>query len=241
MTPANIYQLEVKSSLSSGRSLFMKLGFTFLLGFPFVLVDLPVRIQAAGLVMILLFAGFLGAAITCVHRRSEGHLTKLKLLPLPRWLIYTDLTLASAAVDILQMGLLLGLFLTVRGDGSTAGSVIVMAGLFLSNVLLLDGLGVGLGALARSNSEVHLAGALGVGVIAFLSGLFPVPARLQGFVSATSRFSPPAHLMNALTAAGAASETTPPPVSLSAAWAVVTAGVVGVLLLRHSCGRGGPA
>ena len=42
----------------------------------------------------------------------------------------------------------------------------------------------------KSNSEVHLAGAVGVGILALASGLLPVPARIRAIVYAVAKISP---------------------------------------------------
>ena len=48
--------------------------------------------------------GLFGAAVTRVRRRSEGHLTRLRLLPVAPWRVWADLLLAGAAIDLLQFG-----------------------------------------------------------------------------------------------------------------------------------------
>jgi hypothetical protein len=47
-----------------------------------------------------------------------------------------------------------------------------------------------LGAISHSSQEVHLIGAFGVAIIAFVSGLFAVPERIAGVIDATTAVSP---------------------------------------------------
>jgi len=198
MRAANVFQLEVGAALAGGRRLVLRFGLPMLLGLPFVLAHMPAGARATGLVMLVLFTSFFGAAVAVVRRRSEGVEERLRLLPIPRGIVLGDQLLASAAVDVLQMGPVLALFVAVNGHAVGWGEAVGAAGLFAVVAVLLNLLGMLLAGRMRSNPEVHLTGALAVGVIAFLSGLFPVSARLAPMVGAVAAWSPVAWLASAL-------------------------------------------
>lgn len=225
MMPENVFQLELAAALSNRRRLLMRLGLPLLLGLPFVLAAMPAAVRAGGLVMLVLFIGFFGAAVSAVRRRTEGLETRLRVLPVSTRTVRFDLILAGSLVDVLQTAPLLVLFALVNAAQSEPGALLVAAGLLVWVVLALNLLGLLLAALMRSNPEVHLAGALAVGLIAFASGLFPAFDRLRPVVAAVSAWSPVAWLAGALqrtaegnTGYGAAAQ----------AWA---AGALGLFLL----------
>ncbi len=214
MTVANVFQLEMASTLADRRTLVMRLALPLLLSLPFVLIvasdggegapalAMPAQAKVAGLVMLLLFLTFFGAAVGIVRRRSEGQMERLRLLPLRRWVVMLDLLLAGAAVDLIQAASVLGLYLLVNAHGGlSAASALLVAGLLCAAVMLLNLLGMLLAGVMRSNPEVHLLGALAVGLIAFVSGLLPVPQRVRPMVDVTAAWNPIAALARALTAA----------------------------------------
>ncbi len=236
MTPANVFQLEIASALAGRRTLLMRLGLPCLLALPFVLFAMPVRARVAGLVMLVVFVSFFGAAVGQVRRRNDGHLTRLRLLPIPPWLVWCDQLLASAAADFAQMAPPLLLFVIVNGRTFSPWPLLGAAGLFCAAVLLLNGLGMLLALAMKSNPEVHLAGALAVGVIAFFSGIFPVPPRVQGIVGAVASWSPVARFASAFAGLADGSARTGPG---AAVVGLVALAVVAVALaLRSVEGRG---
>ncbi len=199
MRPANVFQLELATVFANKRGLILKLVFTFLIGFPFVLVAMPSQVRVSGLMMLVLFTSFFGAAVSLVRRRTDGHLDHLKLLPIPVWSVLGDFVLSGAVVDIAQVGILLALFVLLNVSGATFGTLISIAGLFFISVLLLNLLGMILGYVMKSNPEVHLIGALAVAFIAFISGIIPVPAILHRFVQIILPWNPVALLARYLT------------------------------------------
>lgn len=190
MRPINLFRLELLSALATPRKAALRIGLALLLGSPFALIDMPLRVRVGGLILLILFNGLFGAAVSAVRSRESGRMTVLRLLPLPGWLRIMDTALAGAMVDLLQSGPLIILFLLVAGPG--AGPVLgasVLLGL-LACLALLNLAGILLGSLVRTNAEVHLGGALAVGLAAFLSGLIPVTKSLTGLVAATASISP---------------------------------------------------
>jgi len=200
MKPANLCQLELAAALANRRALMARLAMPLLLALPFVLVAMPPRVQAAGLVMLLLFVAMFGAAVAMVRRRTDGRLARLKLLPIPRALVVLDLLLASVAVDLLQSAGVFALYVLVNAPAPTAGSILVLAGWACAVIVLLNALGMLLAAVARSNAEVHLYSALAVGLVAVAAGLFPLPGRIAPLVRSVAAWNPVARLADALAA-----------------------------------------
>ncbi|UCD50044.1 MAG: ABC transporter permease [Phycisphaerales bacterium] len=155
-----------------------------LLALPFILVGMPARAQAAGIVMVILFTGFFGTAVAHVHLREDRYLERLMLLPVSRASLTLDLVLASIVSRFVPTALVLGAFVIVNGRVVSGGELIVLAGQLCATLLLLTLLGMGIAWLARSNAEVHLFGALTVGLIAAVSGVMPAPQRLAPMTAA---------------------------------------------------------
>ena len=202
MKPSNVFQLEMASVSYSRRALTLKVLFTIFLGFPFVVIAMPMKVRISGLMMLLIFSSFFGAAVTIVRRRTDGHLSRLRLLPIPLWKIMGDFILSGALVDMLQMGSVLTLFLIVNGQNIHIGNCMITAGMFCITVVLLNILGLFLGLAFKSNSEVHLVGALLTGIIALFSGILPVPSRLEWLIGTISRMNPLTLLHHSLTVSG---------------------------------------
>ncbi len=198
MNTANVCQLEIAGALVRPRILAMKLGAAFLLGLPFLVVAMPMRVRVVGLLMLTLFTCFFGAAVATVRSRSEGRMTRLWLLPIPRWQIIGDQVLAGGFVDALQLGPLFALFVVLYGQRVNVAAWVQVGVLLCASLLALNLLGLALGRILRSNPEVHLFGALGVGVLAFFSGLIPVPPFLRGAPGILSAANPLSRLAESM-------------------------------------------
>ncbi|MCF8131482.1 MAG: ABC transporter permease [Deltaproteobacteria bacterium] len=190
MMPHNVFQLETAAFLANRRGLIIRLGFTALLGLPFVVIAMPLQIRLSGLSFIIIFVTFFGAAVSSVRRKREGHYERLKVLPLPLWNIQMDMMLAGALVDFIQTGFLLVLFMVFYGTSITLGAILKISGLFILTLVLFNALGMMLACLVKNNSEVHLFGALGAFILAFLSSLMPVPAAIQKWILVIDRWNP---------------------------------------------------
>ncbi|MBI4772714.1 MAG: ABC transporter permease [Deltaproteobacteria bacterium] len=198
MKPINVFRLELCSAFSSVRTLVFRLGVAFLLGAPFVFIAMPVRIRVVGLVMLTLFTSFFGTAVSLVRARSEGRLTRLRVLPIPGWRMASDQLFAWSLVDFAQTGPLMFLLVAVSGHPISPGLGLRLAGLYCITVLLLNVAGFTLGWVMKNNPEVHLCGGLIVMGVGLLSGLVPVPSRIEPLVEVTAIFSPVGRLADAL-------------------------------------------
>ena len=232
MNPSNVFQLEIAMALAGRRTFAMRVGLAFALGLPFALLSIPLRAKAAGLVVLAVFISFFGTAVAAVRRRESGQSARLRLLPLPRWLVAADHVLSDSVIDVLQITPVLALFAVVNGRQTGAPGVVCALGILLVTIVTMNVLGAALAAVMKSNPEVHLFAALGVGIIAFVSGLVPTPARARALVNAASGFSPPAWLARALEDLGSAE-----PGGAGAGWpaaAVVLAAFAAAVVLRAS-------
>jgi hypothetical protein len=235
MMPHNVFQLETAAFLANRRGLIIRLGFTLLLGLPFVIIAMPLKIRLSGLSFIIIFVTFFGAAVSSVRRKTEGHDERLKVLPLPLWHIRMDMMLAGALVDFIQTGFLLVLFMVFYGTGITLGAILKISGLFIMTIVLFNTFGMMLACLMKNNSEVHLFGALGAFILAFLSSLMPVPAPIQNWILIIGGWNPLAALGRSLirTAQGQMGGTH----DAGALWMPVTLIFVIIVLMRLFEGR----
>jgi hypothetical protein len=209
--PSNVFQLELSAAVANRQVLAMRVGFALLLGLPIALVDMPPRARAGGVAMLVVFVALLGSAVAAVRRRLDGHWERLWLLPLPRWAVLLDSVLAASAVDLLQTVPVVLIFAVAQGGVALLDALCMLC----VSVAVLNAVGMALACLVRSSAEVHLAGALSVGIVAFLSRVFPVPERLAGIVSVSAAISPVSRLASALGASGAAAQgPVAPPVVL---------------------------
>lgn len=184
MNPGNLFCLQLAEAFANRRRVLLRTGVSVLLALPFILVGMPARAQAAGIVMVILFTGFFGTAVAHVHLREDRYLERLILLPVSRASLMLDLVLASIVSRFVPTALVLGAFVVVNGHAVSAGALIVLAGQLCATLLLLTLLGMGIARLARSNAEVHLFGALTVGLLAAVSGVMPAPQRLAPMTAA---------------------------------------------------------
>ena len=198
MMPTNVFQMDLAGRVRPLRSLLLRLGLPVLLAMPFALTAMPPKAKSAGMVMLLLFVAFFGSAVAAVRRRTDGITERLRTLPIPRWLVATDLLLAGAAMDFAQAAGPVAMFLAAGASNLGPAALVTIAGLLAAVVTLLNALGMALAASMKGNPEVHLAGALAVGLIATVSGLFPLPARLAGVIGPTLPYNPVSLLAEAL-------------------------------------------
>lgn len=197
MMPGNLFRLQLAATFANRRRFTLRVGISALLALPFIVIAMPARAQAAGIVMVILFTGFFGTAVGHVHLRDDRRLERLTMLPMSRWVLWLDLVLASVLARFIPTAVVVAGFVLVNGKSLTIGSLVAVAGWLCATLLLLTLLGIATAGRVRSNAEVHLFGALLVGMLAFLSGLTPLPDRLTPLAASTV-FNPIAHLLTAL-------------------------------------------
>jgi hypothetical protein len=129
--------------------------------------------------------------------RADLRFTRLTLLPISRSVLWLDLVLASTLVRLAPVMVILTGFVVVNGRGVTPLFSVALLGLLCASMVLLTILGMGAGRLARSSGEVHLIGALVCAVLAFISGVTPLPERLV-WLTATMAWNPISRLLTAL-------------------------------------------
>jgi len=176
----------------------MRLGLAFLVGAPFVFVRMPPRIQVAGLVTLVIFTTFFGAAVGMTRARAEGRLARLSLLPIPRWKALADIVLSNAVIDMLQTAPLLSLFILINGSDVKPAILIPLTGFYCATIFLLNMIGVLVGWVMKSNPEVHLIGGISVGIVVFISGLFPTPERIARPIAFIAPWNPVSELARLL-------------------------------------------
>jgi len=198
MMPGNVFRLQMTEAFSGRRRMALRVWVSGLLALPFILVAMPARAQAAGIVMVIVFTAFFGAAVSHARLRADLRLSRLQLLPTSRATLWLDLVLASMLARVVPAVVVLCGFVAVNGRVVTAVSLIRLAGWLCASLLLLTALGSVIARLARNNAEVHLFGALTCAVIAFVSGVTPLPDRLK-WLTAAGRGNPIWLLRSSLT------------------------------------------
>jgi hypothetical protein len=197
MTPGNLFRLQIAAAFAGRRRTLLRIALTLLLALPFIFVGMPPRAQAGGIVMVMLFTTFFGSAVAHARLREDHRLERLTLLPIPRPVLWLDLTLSSTVSRLAPLALVFITFIAVNSTTVTILSLSNLLGLLLACLVLLTVLGMATGSLAHSNAEVHLFGALACGVLAFVSGLTPLPEKLT-WLSVTTAANPVAMLLRAL-------------------------------------------
>ena len=236
MMPGNLFRLQLADTFDNRRRFALRVGISALLALPFIFVAMPVRAQAAGIVMVILFTSFFGTAVAHVHLRDDRRLERLTLLPTPRWALWLDLVLASVLSRFIPTAVVMAGFVLVNGQSLTIGALLALIGWLCTTLLVLTVLGIAVATRVRSNAEVHLFGALTVGILAPLSGLTPLPERLAP-LTATTAFNPIARLLAALVRT-TTTDTTVPATEITFA-ALVFAAVVALALYRWIAGAPG--
>ena len=224
MMPGNLFRLQLAAAFANRRRHRQQLGIVGLLAMPFVLVEMPARAQAAGVVMVIIFTAFFGAAVGHMRLRTDQRMARLSLLPMSRLTLWLDVVLASMLDRLIPAAIVPAAFAAVNGQGVTATAAVHIAGLLCGSLLLLTVLGIATARLARDNGEVHLFGALACGGIALLGGVPPLPERLS-WLDPVAAWNPIGQFVAALTrlADGSAAVTTSQLVSALAVIGAVAA------------------
>ena len=222
MMPDNLFQLQLMTAFRDRRQIIVRLAVSVLLALPFILAEMPAAVQAGGIVIVIVFTGFFGAAVSRAQLRADARLARLRLLPVWRISLWLDLMLATMLTRLAPAIVIVGGFILVQGRHATPSMLLLTLDRLCRVLLLVAILGMTVGRLARNNAEVHLFGALTCGVLILLSGVAPVPQRLA-WLNGIMEWNPLAQMAGLLGGAAGREQ----PVSLGSE---VTA-VVGLVLI----------
>ncbi len=178
MIPGNVFRLQLAEALTGRRRVALQIVATVLPALPFILIKMPARAQASGLVMVICLAAFFGSAAGYARLRSEQRLARLMQLPIRRTVLMLDLILSSVLIRLGPAIIVLAGFAVIK-TRITLAAVPVLIALLLSILLLLIILGMIVGRIARNNMETCLFSALTAVVLIVISGLTPIPDRLS--------------------------------------------------------------
>ena len=209
MTCGNLFRLQMAAAMTNKRQVALRVGVSTLLATPFIFVDMGPRAQTIGIVMVILFTGFFGAATAHARLRSDLRYARLTLLPIPRPTIWLDLILASILARLTPVLIVLTAFVAVNAQSISPASIPTLLGLLCGCLLVLTLLGMAIGTLARTNGEVHLLGALTVALLAFVSGITPLPHRLI-WLKMAAKCNPIAMLLDELNRLSIPESSIPP-------------------------------
>jgi len=197
-----------------GESLLLILGIPLLLLGFFASVDVlpkgdfrdPIDFLAPGiLALAVMSTGMVQLAIGTSFERQYGVLKRLGSTPLGRPRLLVAKTLAIAAVEVVQVALLVALALALGWDPSTRIGVVAAVVL---GTIAFAGLGMLMAGTLRG--EVTLAAANGLYLVLLLAGgmVFPL-SELPGAVKAVAELLPSAALAEALVGTLTAGRTVP--------------------------------
>lgn len=217
---------EVAMTLRRGESLLLTLGIPVLLLVFFSVVDVlpfetdePVDFLAPGiLALAVMSTAMVSLAIATGFERSYGVLKRLGVTPLGRPALIAAKTLAIAAVELVQVAVLVPVALALgwRPEGNL---VLALAAVLVATVAFA---GLGLLMAGTLRAEVTLAGANGLYLVLLLLGGMVVPlSRLPGALRTVARVLPAAALSDALRGALSAGGSVP-----GGAWVVLLAWAV---------------
>ena len=179
MTTGNLFRVQLSDFFSNKRLIILRIGISLLLSLPFILVNMPARVQAGGITMVIIFTSFFSAAVNYARLDSDSRLERLMLLPTSQWIIWLDLIFSSAISRLVPALVILSCFIAANGQGLTLSLLISITGILLACLILLILLGMAAGRLARNNGEVHLYGAIICIFLAIISGVTPMTERLK--------------------------------------------------------------
>lgn len=190
MRPANVFQLEWLAAWGSWRSALLRLGVTLLLGGPWVLLDMPPRVRASGLAMVLMFTGVFGAAVGQERREADGRGRALAVLPIHPARRGWDQFLAGLATRLVPALGLLALFLACLWPYWVPGWAVLCTAWLVLTLAMAQAIGMLVARLVRGGGAVHLLSALVVGAWAFVSGIVPVPPAVSSAIHTWRWLSP---------------------------------------------------
>jgi len=168
--PDSLLHIELMEDLRSRRSLVLKLLLPVILVVPLTITSVPEAVRLAGLPLIALFLGVLGASVGLTRLKEQGLTERLGATPVPRARMIRQYLLANAAMDGVQM--LVPAIIVIASVNLGLSAVALVAAALALSIFLANALGVLVSAVAGGSGEVHLFSALCVLGVAGISGLF---------------------------------------------------------------------
>ena len=192
--PASIWQRELIEFEQRRRALVVKLLFPLLIAFPLVYSRAAGVYAAMALTMLTATVGALGSGAVLSRERAIGLNVRYRLLPRRPAAVLLERVAAGAAIDLVQMLVVLVL-IAFRHPTRLAwlpAILLATAGVLAACNLL----GAWASSLTRSPGEVMLAVLLPLLPALYLSGVFTTPA--APLLAAISRLLPFTYLHDAL-------------------------------------------
>jgi ABC-2 type transport system permease protein len=187
----------------------------------------PIDFLLPGVVALAVIStSLVSLGIATAYERAYGVLKRLGGSPLPRWGLIAAKTIAVAAVELVQLAVLLAIAVGLFGWAPGAGaSPLIVAAALLLGTLAFAGLGLLMAGTLRA--EATLAGANGLYLLLILLGGVIVPIdRLPSLLADLARILPAAALSDAFRIGFGASPGDPlGALVLVAAWGAAAAGL----------------
>lgn len=229
MMPFNLFRLQLMETFGSLKHAVIRISISILLALPFILVNMPARAKASGLVMVVLFTSFFGSAIAQSRLREDGRFSRLIVLPIPKHLLWLDLILSSVVSRILPTLIVLAGFIIFNSPILNPALMIHLTALLCTSILFLVSLGMLTGQVIRNNGQVHLFSALICGVIAFLSGIIPAVQKVSWLINITGP-NPLNRLLTSLTTMINGNTTIP---TLQLVFSSITLCIIALLVIQR--------
>jgi ABC-2 type transport system permease protein len=175
------------------------------------------------LALAVMSTSMVSLGIATAYERYYGALKRLLGSPLPRLSLIVAKTLAVLLIEVVQIGLLIGIAWLIFGWHPTGSPLLALAAFILGSAAFA---GLGLLMAGTLRAEATLAVANGLYLVFLLLGGFILPLdSLPQPVATIARLLPGAALADATRAAlSGADQAVLGPLALLAAWAVVTMG-----------------
>jgi ABC-2 type transport system permease protein len=179
------------------------------------------------LALAVMSTSMVSLGIATAYERYYGALKRLLGSPLPRTSLIAAKTLSVLLIELVQVGLLIGIARLMFGWSPTGSLLAALLALVLGTAAFA---GLGLLMAGTLRAEATLAVANGLYLVFLLLGGFILPLdRLPGPIDLVAHVLPAAALTDATRAALSASgQGAPGPLALLAAWTLVTMGAAAV-------------
>lgn len=183
------------------------------------------RLLPGSLALAVIASGLVSLGIATAYERSYGALKRLGGSPLPRWGLVAAKLGAVLMLELLQVGLLVGVAAGVLGWRTPAGtSVALFVAALLLGTLVFSGLGLLLAGTLRAEATMALTNGLFLGLLMIGGVVLPVD-RLPVPFDAVAGVLPAAALTEAFGSALGSGADATGPLLLLGAWGAAAAGL----------------